>query len=164
MREPEFGALPTVDDLDGLVELVELIQRAGSDGELYVRWSKGPETDLANYSDAKPASRDGLTGVPLPGLSANSLRVEPWWGDRSLRLWLARRLYDYRHLRDLRGPGVQPWVLLGEERGRGPDNEPLVRCLRPVAWINDTMLAECERVVAAQHSAEWGPLDRRGSP
>jgi hypothetical protein len=162
MREPELGALPTVGDLDELVELVELIQRSGADGELYVRWSKGPLTDLATGSDAMPASRDGLTGVPLPGLSANSLRVEPWWGDRSLRLWLARRLYDYRHLRDLRGPGVRAWVLLGEERGRGPDNEPLVRCLRPVAWIDDAALAECERVVAAQHSAEWGPLDRRG--
>jgi hypothetical protein len=162
MRAPEPGTLPTVGDLDELVELFELIQRTGSDGELYVRWSKGPLTDLAG--GPAPASRDGLTGVPLPGLSANSLRVEPWWGDRSLRLWLARRLHDYRHLRDLRGPGVRAWVLLGEEQGRGPDNEPLVHCLHPVAWIEDAVLVECERVVAAQHSAEWGPLDRRGSP
>jgi hypothetical protein len=162
MPESELGALPTVGDLDELVELVALIQRTGSDDELYVRWSKGPLTDLASWSDTRPASRDGLTGVPLPGLSANSLRVEPWWGDRSLHLWLARRLYDYRHLRDLRGPGVRAWVLLGEELGRGPDNEPLVRCRCPVAWIDDAVLAECERVVAAQHSAGWGSLDRRG--
>jgi hypothetical protein len=108
-----------------------------------------------------PIVRD-LAGVPLPGLSANPLRVEPWWGDRSLRLWLARRLYDYRHLRDLRGPGVRPWVLAATECGRGPDNEPLVVDIQPLAWIDDTVLEECEKDVAAQHSDEWGPLDRRG--
>jgi hypothetical protein len=108
-----------------------------------------------------PIVRD-LAGVPLPGLSANPLRVEPWWGDRSLRLWLARRLYDYRHLRDLRGPGVRPWVLAAAECGRGPDNEPLVVDIQPLAWIDDTVLEECEKDVAAQHSDEWGPLDRRG--
>jgi hypothetical protein len=159
MGERASGGLPTVGDLG---ELVQLVERIDADGELYVRWSKGPAADLATCSDETPGSRDGLTGVPLPGLSANSLRVEPWWGDRSLRLWLARRLYDYRHLRDLRGPGVRAWVLLGDERGRGPDNEPLVRCRRPVAWIDDAVLVECESVVAAQQSAEWGPLDRSG--
>jgi hypothetical protein len=102
------------------------------------------------------------TGVVLPGLSANPLHVEPWWGDRSVRLWVARRLYDYRHLRDQRGPGVRPWVLIGRQIGRGPDNEPLVVCRRPVAWISDEALAECERAVQGQASDEWGPLDRRG--
>jgi hypothetical protein len=101
--------------------------------------------------------------VPLPGLSANPLAVEPWWGDRSLRLWVARRLYDYRHLRYLRGPDVRPWVLVGSQCGRGPDNEPLVRVRRPVAWIADAALVEAEHLVEAQNSAEWGPLDRRGA-
>jgi hypothetical protein len=142
--------LPVLTDLSGLVDLV-----SGTGGELYVRWSRGP------HMDAGTSSQDGLTGVPLPGLSANSLRVEPWWGDRSLRLWLARRLYDYRHLRELRGPGVRPWVLTGTECGRGPDNEPLVTDVRPLAWIDDAVLVECEKEVAAQQSAEWGPLDRR---
>jgi hypothetical protein len=144
--------MPVVHDLAGLVDLVEAESR-----DLYVRWSHGPDTDGDGMS-----CRDGLTGVPLPGLSANPLRVEPWWGDRSLRLWLARRLYDYRHLRDLRGPGVRPWVLAAAESGRGPDNEPLVVDIQPLAWIDDAVLEECEKEVAAQHSDEWGPLDRRG--
>ncbi|WP_043715265.1 DUF6098 family protein [Kutzneria sp. 744] len=143
--------MPVVPDLAGLVDLVR-----GETEPLYVRWSHGPQTD----GDAT-SSRDGLTGVPLPGLSANPLRVEPWWGDRPLRLWLARRLYDYRHLRELRGPGVRPWVLAATECGRGPDNEPLVVGIRPVAWIDDAVLAECEKQIADQQSAEWGPLDRR---
>jgi hypothetical protein len=99
--------------------------------------------------------------VPLPGLSVNSLAVEPWWGERPVRLWVARRLYDYRHLKDLRGPGTGPWVLVGEPCGRGPDNEPLVRCRRPVAWISDGALREALAVVGEQGSDEWGPLDRR---
>jgi uncharacterized protein DUF6098 len=151
------GELPVVRSLDELVDLVDEFDQ----DQLYVRWSKGPADDLRDTGDEGPVSRDGLTGVPLPGLSANPLRIEPWWGDRSPRMWLARRLFDYRHLRELRGPGVRAWVLVGEERGRGPDNEPLVACCQPVAWIDDAALAECEQLIADQHSAEWGPLDRR---
>jgi hypothetical protein len=143
----------TIERLDELVDLVS----AGRD--LYVRWSRGPADD--GRSEEEQSSRDTLTGVPLPGLSANSLRVESWWGDRSVRLWVARRLYDYRHLREQRGPGVRPWVFEGEENGRGPDNEPLVICRRPVAWIGEAPLRESDEIVAGQGAAEWGPLDRR---
>ncbi|WP_245777938.1 DUF6098 family protein [Lentzea xinjiangensis] len=141
--------LPTITNLAGLVEVM------GDD--VYVRWSKGPEADAATTSN------DSLTGVKLPGLSASPLRVEPWWGDRSRELWVARRLFDYRHLRDLRGPDVRAWVLRGEEVGRGPDNEPLVTCQEPLAWVADEALTECEELVSAQRSEEWGPLDRSSS-
>ncbi|RSD09193.1 DUF6098 family protein [Amycolatopsis eburnea] len=144
--------LPTVKDLR---ELVRLFEAEGDD--LYVRWSRGPDVDLADAA----SSRDGLTGIPLPGLSANSLRREPWWGDRSIRLWLARRLYDYEHLRDLRGPDVRPWVLRAREVSRGPDNEPLVVAVEPLAWVADEVLLEARRLVDGQGSAEWGPMDRR---
>ena len=148
--------LPTVADLD---ELCDLLRHGAQDEALYVRWSRGPAVDLGGNA----VSRDSLTGVPLPGLSANPLAVEVWWGDRPLRLWVARRLYDYRHLRDLRGPGIRPWVLVGDLCGRGPDNEPLVTCRRPVAWISDPALREAQQAVEEQGCAEWGPLDRRTS-
>ncbi|GLZ29977.1 hypothetical protein Lesp02_21670 [Lentzea sp. NBRC 105346] len=135
--------MPTLRTLDDLAALVE-----GRE-DLYVRWSKGPDEDAAE------ASKDALTGVELPGLSANPLAVEPWWEDRPVRLWVARRLYDYRHLRELRGPDVRAWVLAGREQGRGPDNEPLVTCDEAVAWIADEALAECEQLVG-----DWGPLSR----
>jgi len=154
-RAPD--GLPVVDDL---AELAGLLENRRPDEELYVRWSKGPEVDLCD--GRQPRSRDELTGVRLPGLSANPLRIEPWWGDRPVELWLARRLYDYQHLGEQRGPEVRPWVLAGREQGRGPDNEPLVDCGRPVAWIADEVLREAERMVAAQGTADWGPLDRRG--
>jgi hypothetical protein len=133
-----------------LAELTELSQSCSG---LYVRWSRGPE------ADAEGSSSDDLTSVPLPGLSASPLAIEPWWGDRPPRLWIARRLYDYSHLQHEKGPGVRPWVLRGREVGRGPDNEPLVRCDRPEAWIAEEILAEAERVVAEQNQ-DWGPLRR----
>ena len=106
--------MPTVTTLSELTELVR------EHAQLFVRWSRGPDVD------ARVPSSDGLTGVPLPGLPANPLAVEPWWEDRPLQLWVARRLYDYSHLEHEKGPGVRPWVLVGREVGRGPDNEPLV--------------------------------------
>jgi hypothetical protein len=139
--------LPTLHSLDELVEL------AGGRDDLFVRWSAGPD------ADQDTTSCDELTGVELPGLSANPLAVEEWWGDRSLRLWVARRLYDYRHLRELRGPQVRPWILEGEEVGRGPDNEPLVTFRRAVAWLHPDVVVESTRLVDEQ-SGPWGPLRR----
>jgi hypothetical protein len=147
--------------LNTLDDLAELLR--GDGDELFVRWSRGPEADLTG-PEAEHGSVDALTGVPLPGLSANSLRVEPWWGGRSRRLWVARRLFDYRHLRELHGPGVRPWVLAGQECGRGPDNEALVVCHRPIAWIGEPALEECERLVRSQRAQDWAPLHRQPVP
>ncbi|WIX75563.1 DUF6098 family protein [Amycolatopsis carbonis] len=148
--------LPTVNDLAGLARLFE----AEGGDDLYVRWSQGPETDLAEGERAQ-TSLDGLAGIQLPGLSANPLRREAWWRDRSVRLWLARRLCDDEHLRDRRGPGVRPCVLRGREIARGPDNEPLVVAVEPLAWVTETVLREARRLVDEQGSREWGPMDRR---
>lgn len=139
--------MPTVATLDELTDLARRHPR------LYVRWSRGPEADAAGTSG------DDLTGVALPGLSANPLAVEPWWGDRPLRLWIARRLYDYSHLRHEKGPGVRPWLLEGHEVGRGPDNEPLISCDLPVAWVGRQAIEEANRVTDQQNE-QWGPLRR----
>lgn len=141
------GEMPAVKTLDELTELAE--EHPG----MFVRWSRGPAADTAGQS------LDDLTGEPLPGLSANPLAVEPWWDGRPLRLWIARRLFDYSHLKHEKGPGVRPWVLEGRELGRGPDNEPLVECQRPVAWIDDGVIDEAVRTVDEQND-RWGPLRR----
>src|SRR5205823_2587812 len=142
-------AVRTLSSLDEFAEVVD------GHSDLYIRWSKGPDDD-------PPTSNDGLTGADLPGLSANPLSVEDWWEDRPVRMWMARRLHDYRHLQEERGPGVRPWVLEGEEVGRGPDNEPLVKLIRPVAWVADEVVEEATRVVDEANDEDWGPL-RRGS-
>ena len=137
-----------------LAELVELC-RGWTDGAgLFVRWSPDCAGDLAEQT-----STDELTGVPLPGLSANGLRVEPWWEDRALDVWLARRLYDYRHLTEQRGEATRAWILAGTEVGRGPDNEPLINRCRLVAAVDASVIDQAiERIKAIP--ADWGSLRR----
>ncbi|MGW5661518.1 DUF6098 family protein [Streptomyces sp. NPDC003758] len=142
------------DDLPVVRTLGELGALVDRDSDLYVRWSRGPSADLGNAK-----SRDDLTGVPMPGLSANPLGVEPWWGDRPVELWVARRLHDYSHLPREKGEGVRPWVLRGRVEGRGPDNEPLVRDVEPVGWVDEKVIREAQTEVDRQ-SGSWGPLRR----
>jgi hypothetical protein len=141
-----------------LDELVRLVERWDGELPLYVRWTRNLERDLANE-----VSRDELTGIELPGLSANGLGVEPWWGDRPTRAWLGRRLYDYRHLPRRRGEDTRPYVLTGRESARGPDNEPLITGCQPIAEIAEQVVAEASQLVAEQ-PGEWGTLDRAGTP
>jgi hypothetical protein len=136
-----------------LAELTGLVERHQG---LYVRWSRGPQDDLP-----APSSTDDLTGVPMPGLSANPLDVEEWWEGRPVAVWVARRLHDYAHLPHEKGPGVRPWVLAGRETGRGPDNEPLVADARPMCWIEPGVIDEARAEVARQGNPS-GPLRRTG--
>ncbi|WP_374984475.1 DUF6098 family protein [Streptomyces fradiae] len=140
--------LPT---LGSLAELADLVERHG---RLFVRWSRSPAEDLEAARSA-----DHLTGIPLPGVSANPLQIEGWWEDRPVRLWVARRLYDYCHLRQERDGDVRPWALRGREVARGPDNEPLLRDVEPVCWIDLAVIDEAEEEVARQRRP-WGPMRR----
>lgn len=144
------------EDLLVVSTLSEVARWVGGRQGLYVRWSRGPGVDLHHVS-----STDELTGVRMPGLSANPLDVEDWWEDRSVELWVARRLYDYAHLPHDKGPGVRPWVLRGREAGRGPDNEPLVTDVEPLYWIADEVIDAAKAAVARQER-EWGTLRRGG--
>jgi hypothetical protein len=132
----------------------ELVKLAADRDDLYVRWTADAEQD-----QARGTSLDELTGVELPGLSANPLKVEPWWDESRLDLWMARRLYDYRHLRRKRGPEIRPWVIAGEVVGRGPDNEPLVRCHEIVACLDEPVTAAATKLIDDQPH-DWGSLDR----
>lgn len=140
-----MAVIGSLDELSAL-----LANRRG----LYVRWSVGPQADLP-----EPSSRDELTGVELPGLSATPMDAEDWWGERPLRTWTARRLYDYSHLPRVRDRRVKPWLLYGAEVGRGPDNEPLVRDVEPLGWIHQGVITAAQEEIERQQGA-WGPLDR----
>jgi hypothetical protein len=89
----------------------------------------------------------------------NCLHVERWWDGRPTTTWLARRLYDYRHLSEKRGPGTLPWVVAGKETGRGPDNEPLIAECEVVAEIDLSVIDEAMREVD-RLGDDWGSLDR----
>ena len=138
-----------------LEELAELVSRARS--ELYVRWTDDIERDLRTGT-----SRDELMGIELPGLSVNPLALEIWWGDRPTTTWVARRLYDYRHLLGVRGPGTRPWVVIGRPCGRGPDNEPLITDCEVIAEIDAAVADRATEIVDGIGRDNWGPLDRTG--
>ncbi|NDL57578.1 DUF6098 family protein [Phytoactinopolyspora mesophila] len=120
--------LPVVPDLHTLNELVRC--RPG----LFLRQSEGPEVDLLS-----PTSRDYESGVEMPGLSVTTIAPEPWWPRPAID-WLARRICKYADL----GLTEQrrPWLLQGRVVGRGPDHEPLVTDVQPVAWLDDTVIRE----------------------
>lgn len=141
--------------LTSIDEISECLRTYGD--RLYLRWSRGP------HVDRESVSRDELTGIELPGLCANPLNVEEWWEDRPLDLWVARRVYDYRHLQEDHGPDVRPWLLVGTETGRGPDNEPLVRLVEPLAWLSEAVVQRCDELVAAaDDEGVWGSMRRHG--
>jgi hypothetical protein len=140
--------------VSSLDELAALAEEWTGAHPLYVRWARDIAADVR-----QEVSRDELSGVELPGLSANCLAVEEWWDGRPLRVWLARRLYDYRHLPRLRGEGTRPWVITGVESGRGPDNEPLLRDCSVVAEVRPEVIDEATGVVD-ELPGNWGTLSR----
>lgn len=119
----------TLDRLDELVALLDL------GVPLYLRYSPGPEADAAH------PSVDRESGLAMPGHSANPLRPPGWW-TLPVEDWLARGVCQY--LRELR-EGARPWVLTGEVVDHGPDNEPLLVCVQPIAWLSADLVAEAHR-------------------
>lgn len=120
--------METIDRFDDLVELA-----TGRPG-LFVRYSEGPEADLGG------PSTDYESGVELPGWSVTTIDPEPWW-PRPPADWIARRVCKYADLAD-KSPERRPWVLAGRVVGHGPDHEPLVIDVQPLAWIGRPVLDE----------------------
>ncbi|MEV0586666.1 DUF6098 family protein [Nonomuraea sp. NPDC050310] len=121
-----------MDEVLTLEELTELVtERPG----LFLRFSKGPETDGAE------ASVDYESGLELPGLSATVLDPESWW-TRPPQDWLARQVCKYA---DLGQDGRRAWVLAGRVVAHGPDHEPLVVDAEPVAWLAERVVRQARR-------------------
>lgn len=132
--------------VDSLARLSALLDRYP---DLHVRYSEGPLADRGR------ASIDLESGLELPGLSVNPLRPEKWWS-RPVLDWLARQLCQYQHLQQ-RNPDRYAWVLTGRFTARGPDCEPLLRSVCPVARITDAALTEAEARYRAHFDAGRGP-------
>lgn len=120
-----------VDSLEHLGRVVE------DSGPLYLRYSCGFAADRTS------TSRDGESGLTLPGLSVNPLTPEDWW-TRPLEDWLARQICQYRHLAEQEERYA--WILTGTPVGRGPDCEPLLTDVVPLGRISDRLLREAGRV------------------
>lgn len=118
--------LRTFDELVGLLELRV---------PLYLRYSPGPEADAAHRST------DHESGLTMPGHSATALTPPGWW-TLPVADWVARRVCQY--LREVH-EGARPWVLTGEVADVGPDNEPLLVGMEPIAWLDPDVVGEAHR-------------------
>ncbi|HEU5475629.1 MAG TPA: DUF6098 family protein [Actinophytocola sp.] len=112
-----------------LAELAELVDLGVP---VYLRYSPGPEADAGH------PSVDHESGLAMPGHSANPLRPPGWW-TLPTEDWLARAVCQYRRKIE---EGSRPWVLTGEVVDVGPDNEPLLVDVRPLAWLTADLVAE----------------------
>ncbi|WP_199435340.1 DUF6098 family protein [Qaidamihabitans albus] len=109
----------------------------------YLRYSPGPEADAGH------PSTDHESGLVMPGLAVNPLPAPGWWS-LPLEDWLARRVCQY--LREVR-EGARPWLLSGRQIDFGPDNEPLLVDIEPVAWIDSALVDEAHRRYHARLNA-----------
>ncbi|MBF0663763.1 DUF6098 family protein [Rhodococcus sp. (in: high G+C Gram-positive bacteria)] len=125
------GGIPLLSSLREVADFV-----AGNP-DIHVRYSKGPAAD-----EAAGPSRDYEAGVTLPGLSVTTLAPEPWWPG-PLEDWLARRICKYGELGE--EDGRFAWLLEGTVVGRGPDHEPLLTDIRPLARLGRAVLEEASR-------------------
>ncbi|WP_231641716.1 DUF6098 family protein [Saccharomonospora sp. NB11] len=119
-------------DMRTVRTLAQLAELVDSGDAPYLRYSPGPE------SDARHSSNDHESGLTMPGVSANPLEAPGWW-TLPLEDWLARRVCQY--LREL-DEGARPWVLSGRQVDFGPDNEPLLVDIQPVAWLAPELVDE----------------------
>ena len=117
--------------MGSVAEVVDLVRTHGT---LYLRYSEGPGHDSRSGS-----SRDYEADVVLPGLSVTVVSPEPWW-PRPTEDWVARRLCKYAEL----GAATDrfPWLLTGRVVGNGPDHEPLVDRVQPIARVADDAVRE----------------------
>lgn len=109
--------------------LEELAARVARDAPLYLRYAEDP---------TQSSSCDLESGLPLPGVSVNPLQPESWW-TRPVDEWLARQICNYVHLQD-HAPERTAWVLAGRIVARGPDNEPLIRDVEVVGWLDRSVV------------------------
>lgn len=75
-------------------------------------------------------------------LEIPTMRPEPWWPRPALD-WVARRLCKYADLGAEQGRF--PWLLTGRVVGTGPDHEPLVVAVHPLAMVDYQAVAEARR-------------------
>lgn len=114
-------------------ELVDLIEQ--SSVPLYIRWSRvAPTRDIRLR-----ASRNHATGRPEAGLSVERISPPTDW-PYPLRAYVAQQLMSYA------GLGGRPYLLTGEEVGRGADGEPLLGDRRLVATIAEAVIVEARRL------------------
>ena len=143
-----YGVLRGGYDLPVLDTLSQVVELCANQPNVYLRFSYTPDDRDA------AARRERESGYLLPGVPAWPLCPESWWGAGS-RVWVARQLARRGYLARA---GAEPWLVTGEVRGRGPDCEPLIANLTPVAHIHTRVLAEADETYGAWQTRAFRSL------
>ena len=115
---------------NGIKALKKLI--GNTDGNLYVRWSRGFAKDLK-----QGRSRDYLAGGEHAGLSA--VKIDPEWSTDEK--WLARRMTEYRFLR-MKDGLIGCHIYSGREVGKDSDGYESITDISHVATLNNALIDE----------------------
>lgn len=142
LDRPLFAWEGSDTDVPVIRTVSHLVHEVESGPTLYIRYSGGPAADAGNGP-----SIDYEASYRLPGLSVATLTPEPWW-TLDPRTWIVRRIRKYA---ELNVRSRYAWVLTGTPVARGPDHEPLVRSVRPVARLHDGVIA----AAAAEYRARF---------
>lgn len=117
--------------ISSLSKIRELITQYGDD--LYVRWGN-PKLD--NLVDG--LSRNCATGRSEAGISCSR-----WWSEREDLLY--RWLGEYQFLR-INGEEIVPYLLTGEEVGKGGDGEPVIANGRALAIVSEDLVKTLDEI------------------
>lgn len=127
---PIGGELPVLRRLSEVVKVI-----AGSPDTVFLRYSHGPGRDI----EGGTVSRDYEADIDMPGLSVSTVAPEAWW-PRPAGEWVARRIRQYADLGEQQNRYA--WLLTGRIVGYGPDHEPLLTDIHPLARLDEAVLDE----------------------
>jgi hypothetical protein len=128
-------AIDHLPQLDSVAEVADFVGEC--DVPVYVRFSEDPACDVHE------PSTDRASGLTLPGLAVNAMDPPRWWRDHPVEEWVVRQICTYVHLQDHDDRRIC-WLMTGTVVDRGPDNEPLLQDVRPLAVVTETAVREAK--------------------
>lgn len=131
--------------LTTLAQIVAIVEQ--SPRPLYVRWSSNARGDVR-----RGYSFNHQTGQREAGLSVNPLQSDVFSGPA----YIAQQIAEYGYLST--GTDARPYLVTGEETGRGSDNEPLIIGVELVAAVAPVVIEEAHALLGGEQARkirEW---------
>jgi len=116
-----------------MIKTVDALRKviATANGDLYIRWSRGPKLDRK-----QGVSRDYVSGYSHAGLSAVPVDAD-WATDDK---WLARRVMEYVFLR-LKDSAIGCHIYRAERVGTDSDGYALINNFRLIGRLDEALIA-----------------------
>lgn len=116
---------------EAVSELNDIREKA-KEGNLFLRWSMGPE-----YDGKQERSADKSSGEIHSGLSA--IRIDPGWDEPTL----AERVKEYGFLR-MNNRRIKPYLYQGVQVGKDSDDHPSIRIDRSIGVLSSNLVEQLD--------------------